>query len=192
MASHMILISQDQGLAVQHDLILITSAEPHLSNQTRSRSEVLGGHEFGGNHVHLGLPQWLSSKESSCNVGDVGDVRRFNPWVRKIPWRRTGQPPLVFLPGESHGQRSLVGCNLCGCKELDTTKVTEHTHMLTPRQEPSALGCQPSPNPTACAHPPCLRPGAWEQRSVSHHLDSSLEWSGTNTVGPAREGLPGS
>ena len=85
-----------------------------------------------------------------------------------------------------------MGCSLCGCKESDTTEVTEHTHMLTPGQEPSALGCQPSPNPTACAHPPCLRPGAWEQRSVSHHLDSSLEWSGTNTVGPAREGLPGS
>ena len=33
----------------------------------------------------------------------------FNSWVRKIPWRRAWQPTLVFLPGESHGQRSLVG-----------------------------------------------------------------------------------
>ena len=33
----------------------------------------------------------------------------FNPWVRKIPWRRKWQPTLVFLPGKSHGQRSLVG-----------------------------------------------------------------------------------
>ena len=33
----------------------------------------------------------------------------FNPWVRKIPWRRAWQPTLVFLPGESHGQRSLAG-----------------------------------------------------------------------------------
>ena len=32
---------------------------------------------------------------------------RFNPWVRKIPWRRKCQPIPVFLPGESHGQRSL-------------------------------------------------------------------------------------
>ena len=34
---------------------------------------------------------------------------RFDPCVRKIPWRRTQQPTPVFLPGESHGQRSLVG-----------------------------------------------------------------------------------
>ena len=34
---------------------------------------------------------------------------QFNPWVRKIPWRSEQQPTPVFLPGESHGQRSLVG-----------------------------------------------------------------------------------
>ena len=34
---------------------------------------------------------------------------RFDPWVKKIPWRREWQPTLVFLPGEFHGQRSLVG-----------------------------------------------------------------------------------
>ena len=33
----------------------------------------------------------------------------FNPWVRKIPWRREWLPTPIFLPGESHGQRSLVG-----------------------------------------------------------------------------------
>ena len=33
----------------------------------------------------------------------------FDPWVRKIPWRRVWEPTPVFLPGESHGQRSLVG-----------------------------------------------------------------------------------
>ena len=33
----------------------------------------------------------------------------FNSWVGKIPWRRPWQPTPVFLPGESHGQRSLVG-----------------------------------------------------------------------------------
>ena len=35
--------------------------------------------------------------------------RGFNPYVRKIPWRRKRQPTPVFLPGESHGQRSMVG-----------------------------------------------------------------------------------
>ena len=33
----------------------------------------------------------------------------FNPWVRKIPWRRKWQPTPVFLPGKFHGWRSLVG-----------------------------------------------------------------------------------
>ena len=37
------------------------------------------------------------------------DRHRFNPWVGKIPWRRKGQPTPVFLPEESHGQRSLGG-----------------------------------------------------------------------------------
>ena len=36
---------------------------------------------------------------------------RFNPCIRKIPWRRKWQPTPVFLPGKSHGQRSLVGCS---------------------------------------------------------------------------------
>ena len=49
---------------------------------------------------------------------------RFNPWVRKMPWRRARQPTLVFLPGEFHGQRSLVGYSLWGLKEPDTTEGT--------------------------------------------------------------------
>ena len=72
--------------------------------------------------------KWLSSSivnsdfpdSSVGNSGGAGDkeptcqCRRhkrygFDPWVRKIPWRRTWQPTPVFLPGESHGQRKLVG-----------------------------------------------------------------------------------
>ena len=34
---------------------------------------------------------------------------QFDPWVGKSPWQRGWQPTLIFLPGESHGQRSLVG-----------------------------------------------------------------------------------
>ena len=42
---------------------------------------------------------------------NAGDIKRhgFNTWVRKIPWRSTWQPTPVFLPGEAHGQSSLVG-----------------------------------------------------------------------------------
>ena len=47
---------------------------------------------------------------------------RFNPWVGKIPWRRKWQPTPVFLPGEFHGQMSLVGYNPWGHKESNTTE----------------------------------------------------------------------
>ena len=46
----------------------------------------------------------------------------FDPWVGKILWRRKQQPTPIFLPGEFHGQKSLVGCSPKGCKELDTTE----------------------------------------------------------------------
>ena len=48
---------------------------------------------------------------------------RFDPWVRKIPWRRAWLPTPVSLPGESHGQKSLVGYSPWGRKQLDTTEV---------------------------------------------------------------------
>ena len=48
----------------------------------------------------------------------------FDPWVRKIPWRRKWQPTPVFLPGESQGRGSLVGCCLWGCTELNITEAT--------------------------------------------------------------------
>ena len=49
----------------------------------------------------------------------------FDPWVGKIPWRRKWQSTPVFLPGKFHRQRSLVGYNLEGHRELG---VTEHAH----------------------------------------------------------------
>ena len=49
--------------------------------------------------------QW---KESTCQCRRRG----FSPWAGKIPWRRKWQPTPVFLPGNVHGQRSLVGCSL--------------------------------------------------------------------------------
>ena len=46
----------------------------------------------------------------------------FNPWVRKIPWRREWKPIPEFLPGEFHGQKSLVGYSPWGHKESDMTE----------------------------------------------------------------------
>ena len=61
-------------------------------------SQVL--HRFGG------FPGAASGKEPACQWGRHKRWG-FNPWAGKIPWRRAWQPTLVFLPGETHGQRSL-------------------------------------------------------------------------------------
>jgi len=47
-------------------------------------------------------------------LANAEDMKRpkFDPWVRKVLWRREWQPTPVFLPGESHGQRSLSGYSL--------------------------------------------------------------------------------
>ena len=52
---------------------------------------------------HYGLPWWLRGKQSACQCR-CG----FEPWGRKIPWRRKWQPTPVFLSEKSHGQGSLA------------------------------------------------------------------------------------
>jgi len=47
---------------------------------------------------------------------------RFDPWVRKIPWRMEWVPTPVFLPREFNGQRSLASYSPWGCKEADMTE----------------------------------------------------------------------
>ena len=72
--------------------------------------------------IPIRLPRWLNGK----NPPEMPDPQEtlVDTWVRKIPWRRACQPTPVFLPGESHGQSSLVGYSPLGCKELDRTEVT--------------------------------------------------------------------
>ena len=62
----------------------------------------------------------LVVKNPPANAGHPRH-RVFDHWVGKIPWSRKWQPTPVFLPGESHGQRSLAGYSPWGCKESDTT-----------------------------------------------------------------------
>ena len=69
----------------------------------------------------MGSPRGVSGKEPSCQF------RRHNrcscdPWVRKIPWRREWLPTPIFLPGELHGQRSLVDYSPWGCTQSNTTE----------------------------------------------------------------------
>ena len=66
-------------------------------------------------------PASLGVKNPPTNAGDLRDAGSI-PGVGKMPWRRKWQPTPVFLPGESHGQRSLAGYRPWGRKESDTTE----------------------------------------------------------------------
>ena len=68
-------------------------------------------------HTH-GLPWWLRRSRVGLQCRRPG----FDPWVGKTPWRREWQPTPVFVPGKSHGPRSLVGYSPWGRKESDTTE----------------------------------------------------------------------
>ena len=67
------------------------------------------------------------SKESVCNSGDTSLI----PGSRRSPGGGKWQPTPAFLPGKSHGQRSLVGYSPWGHKESDMT-ATKHTHKTAP------------------------------------------------------------
>ena len=70
------------------------------------------------------VPASNSLDQLGLDPGTSCQYRRlwFDPWVRKISWRRKWQPTPVFWPGKSHGQRSLVGHSPWGHKESDTTR----------------------------------------------------------------------
>ena len=55
--------------------------------------------------MSVGFPGGSDSKESVCNAEDLGSI----PRLGRTPWRREWLPTPVILPGECHGQRSLVG-----------------------------------------------------------------------------------
>ena len=59
----------------------------------------------------MGFPGNTSGKEPACHCRKHIMRLEFNPWVRKIPWRRARQPTPVFLPGECSVQGSLAGCS---------------------------------------------------------------------------------
>ena len=92
------------------DLVLVTCGHDHYSTLIA----FLGG---------------ASGKEPACQ-GRRHRRYRFHPRVRKIPWRRVWQPTPAFLPGESHGQKSLAGHNPWGHTELDVTEEMQHTRTI--------------------------------------------------------------
>ena len=81
--------------------------------------------------VFLGFP-------GGSNLPLMGKRPGFDPWVGKIPWSRAWQSTPVFLPGESHGRRSLVGYSPWGHKELDMTErlsTAQPSTALTPHTD---------------------------------------------------------
>ena len=105
-----------------------------LVSEERFNSKVFCDHQNSWGDIHKsfmliktsGLPWWLRWSRICLQFRRAG----FDPRVMKIPWRREWQATPVFLPGESHRQRSLVGYNPWGCKESDTSEwlTFSHTH----------------------------------------------------------------
>ena len=109
--------------------------------------------------LHLGersleLPRWHSGKEPACQRRRHMR-RRFDLWVRRIPWRREWQPTPVFLPGESLGQRSLAGYSPWGHKESDMTLVQFSCPVVSDSLRPHELQHTrpPCPSPIPRVHP---------------------------------------
>ena len=67
----------------------------------------------------MGFPGDTSGKESAHRKYKRC---RFNPWVGKIPWKSIWQPTPLFLPGESHVQKSMEGYSPQGRKDSGMTK----------------------------------------------------------------------
>ena len=84
---------------------------------------ILSQRDWGERYTQWGFPGGASGKEPACQRKWC-KRRGFNPWVRKIPWRRAWPSTPVLWFGESHRQRSLVGCNPEDRKESDTIAET--------------------------------------------------------------------
>ena len=91
-----------------------------------SSEEMSKGNRAKNCFIDLCQARWRSGEEATCNAGDPR-VAGFDPWVRKIPWSWKWQPTLVFLSGESPGQRSLAGYGPWDCEELN---MTEHSLLI--------------------------------------------------------------
>ena len=93
-----------------------------------------GGGNRGWNSWLASLPQWTRVWANSGRYWKTGKLQSMESqrvgrdWATSLSlftfmhWRRKWQPTPVFLPGESQGQGSLVGCRLCGRTESDTTE----------------------------------------------------------------------
>ena len=99
----------------------ISESGRSLEEEMATHSSILDG-KIPRTEEPGGLQSTGSSegKASTCNTGDPGSI----PGLGRFPWRRKWQPTQVFLPAESQGRGSLVGCRLWGLTESNTTEAT--------------------------------------------------------------------
>ena len=80
--------------------------------------------------IYLSIKTWCLSQSLSrwriCLQCRRHRRHGLHPWIGKIPWRRKWESTPVFLPGESHGQRSLVGYSSKGLKKSDVDWAQKH------------------------------------------------------------------
>ena len=110
--------SMDRGAwlvkRVSHDWVLSTQKYEQDPKGMASLGTFQPAMEVQGKQLPWWLRQWRSCLQYRRP--------RFNLWIGKIRWKRKWQPTPVFLPGESHGQWSLVGYSPWGCKGLNRTE----------------------------------------------------------------------
>ena len=137
--------------------------------------------ELNSNNIEgtVGFPGGSDSKESSCQCRRPG----FDPWVRKISWRRERLPTPVFLPGKSHGQRSLVGYSQWGHKESDTAERLKHTHTHTHTHSPEGAVDQYLHIHTLAYYAgiPVVYKVGWNIWEIVWHNDTQIEKNIYNT-----------
>ena len=103
-------------LANWANFLLIHCCKPSICPTLWNKLENVGNSSW---QLHcFNIPWWLRRLRICLQCGRPG----FSPWVGKIPWIREWLPTPVFWPGESHGQRNLVGYSPRGYKELDRTE----------------------------------------------------------------------
>ena len=86
-----------------------------------------------------GRPRWISGERTRLQRRRHRR-RGFDPCVGKIPWRRAWRPPPVLPPGESHGQRSLVGLQPTGSQRVghNYTHTSKEKFYSSPRKRSHA------------------------------------------------------
>ena len=95
---------------------------------------------------HSGILAWGISWTEELDGCQKCRRPMFYPWVENIPWSRKWLPTTVFLPKEFHGQRSLAGYSPWSHKELDTTELLTHTHVLYGKWHLSSVFLEPYNN----------------------------------------------